>query len=49
MHYCLPSNSLRNFFFFFPAKILSLFCPGHISGTITCRDSKLSVLLGSAV
>ena len=49
VHYCLPSNSLCYFylfyFFFFPPR----FCPGHISGTITRRDSKLSVLLGSAV
>ena len=48
LHYCLPSNSLHNFFFFlsfFPPR----FCPGHISGTVTRRDSKLSVLLGSAV
>ena len=44
LHYCLPSNSLR-YFFFFPPR----FCPGHISGTVTCRDSKLSVLLGLAV
>ena len=44
---CLPSNSLCYFFFlyFFPPR----FCPGHISGTITRRDSKLSVLLGPAV
>ena len=33
------------FFFFFPPR----FCPGHISGTVTHRDSKLSVLLGPAV
>ena len=33
------------FFFFFPPR----FCPGHISGTVTRRDSKLSVLLGPAV
>ena len=33
------------FFFFF----LPRFCPGHISGTVTRRDSKLSVLLGPAV
>ena len=33
------------FFFFF----LPRFCPGHISGTVTGRDSKLSVLLGPAV
>ena len=25
------------------------FCPGHISGTVTRRDSKLSVLLGPVV
>ena len=47
VHYCLPSNSLCYLFifFFFPP----LFCPGHISGTVTRRDSKLSVLLGPAV
>ena len=33
------------FFSFFPPR----FCPGHISGTVTRRDSKLSVLLGPAV
>ena len=33
------------FFSFFPPR----FCPGHIFGTITRRDSKLSVLLGPAV
>ena len=49
LHCCLPSNSLRYFFFFFPATILPQYCPGHISGTVTYRDSKLSVLLGSAV
>ena len=32
------------FFFFSPR-----FCPGHISGTVTRRDSKLSVLLGPVV
>ena len=32
-------------FSFFPPR----FCPGHISGTVTRRDSKLSVLLGPAV
>ena len=37
------------FIFFFPATILPRFCPGHISGTVTRRDSKLSVLLGPAV
>ena len=42
LHCCLPSNSLV--FFFLPR-----FCPGHISGTVNCRDSKLSVLLGPAV
>ena len=35
-----------NFFFSF---FLRHFCPGHISGTVTRRDSKLSVLLGPAV
>ena len=49
-HCCLPSNSLFSFFFllifsFFPPR----FCLGDISGTVTCRDSKLSVLLGPAV
>ena len=44
LHYCLPSNSLCYFFFFLPR-----FCPGHISGTVTRRDSKLSVLLGPSV
>ena len=33
------------FFLFFPPQ----FCPAHISGTVTRRDSKLSVLLGPAV
>ena len=33
------------FFSFFPPQ----FCPGHISGTVTRRDYKLSVLLGPAV
>ena len=33
------------FFPFFPPR----FCPGHISGTVTRRDSKLSVVLGPAV
>ena len=33
------------FFFFF----FRHFCPGHISGTVTRRDSKFSVLLGPAV
>ena len=45
LHCCLPSNSLRYLFFFFTPR----FCPGHISGTVTRRDSKLSVLLGPAV
>ena len=45
VHCCLPSNLLCYFFFFF----LLRFCPGHISGTVTRRDSKLSVLLGPAV
>ena len=46
VHCCLPSNSLRFFFFFFFSP---RFFPGHISGTVTRRDSKLSVLLGPAV
>ena len=33
------------YLFFFPPQ----FCPGHISGTVTRIDSKLSVLLGPAV
>ena len=37
--------SLFFFLSFFPPR----FCPGHISGTVTRRDSKLSVLLGPAV
>ena len=48
VHYCLPSNLLRYFFFclfVFPPR----FCPGHISGTIARRDSKLDVLLDPAV
>ena len=32
-----------------PLFFLPRFCPGHISGTVTRRDSKLSVLLGPAV
>ena len=32
------------FFFFLPRS-----CPGHISGTVTHRDFRLSVLLGPAV
>ena len=48
LHCCLPSNSLR-YYFFFPATILPKFFLGHISGTVTHRDSKLSVLLGPAV
>ena len=46
VHCCLPSNSVRYFYFFF---FLPRFCPGHISGTVTRRGSKLSVLLGPAV
>ena len=48
VHCCLPSNSLCYFFilFFF---FLPRFCPSHISGTVTRRESKLSVLLGPAV
>ena len=35
--------------FFFFSFFLPRFCPAHISGTVTRRDSKLSVLLGPAV
>ena len=50
LHYSLPSNSLRYFYFlkffsFFPPR----FCRRDISGTVTRRDSRLSVLLGPAV
>ena len=48
VHCCLPSNSLCYFFSFF-SFFLPRFCPGHISGNITRRGSKLSVLLGPAV
>ena len=37
------------FFSFFSLFFPPRFCPGHISGTVTRRDSKLSVLLGPAV
>ena len=37
------------FFFLFFSFFLPRFCPGHISGTVTRRDSKLSVLLGPVV
>ena len=47
LHYCLPSNSLRYFLIFFLGG--PRFCPGHISGAVTRRDSKLSVLPGPAV
>ena len=40
-----PRSFFFLFFLFFPPR----FCPGHISGTVTRRDSKLSVLLGPAV
>ena len=43
LHCCLPP--IRFVIFFFPPR----FYPGHISGTVTRRDSKLSVLLGPAV
>ena len=42
---CYIVSSMFIFFFFF----FRHFCPGHISGTVTRRDSKLSVLLGPAV
>ena len=37
------------FFFSFISFFLPRFCPGHISGTVTRRNSKLSVLLGPVV
>ena len=37
------------FYLFIFSFFLPRFCPGHISGTVTRRDSKLSVLLGPAV
>ena len=40
----LLTIQFASLFFFLPR-----FCPGHISGTVTRRDSKLSVLLGPAV
>ena len=48
---CLPPNSLCYFlfFYFFFATILPRFCLGHISGTVTRKDSKLSVLLDPPV
>ena len=49
VHYCLPSNSLCFFCFFFFCFFPPRFCPGHISGTVTRRDSKLSMLLGPVV
>ena len=51
IHIGLVSDSRRGRYmvlprsFFFPPR----FCPGHISGTVTRRDSRLSVLLGPAV
>ena len=33
----------------FCTRSFARFCPRHISGTVTRRDSKLSVLLGPAV
>ena len=36
-------------FFFSFLFFFRHFCPGHISGTVTRRDSKLSVQLGPAV
>ena len=41
-----------SFFFFFSFSFFCFpprFCPAHISGTVTRRDSKFSVLLGPAV
>ena len=42
----LPVHLFFFFFFFFFSRHL---CLGHISGTVTRRDYKLSVLLGPAV
>ena len=44
---CFMGLSMLIFFFFFFIPLR--FCPAHISGTVTRRDSKLSVLLGPAV
>ena len=50
LHYSLPSNSLSYFFFFAIFSFLPpRFCRRDISGTVTRRDSRLSVLLGPAV
>ena len=49
LHCCLPSNSLHYFLFLFIFFFPPRFCSGHISGTVTRRDSKLSVVLGPAV
>ena len=54
---CLVSDPRRGCYMvlpmFIPPPFFFLFfchfCPGHISGTVTCRDSKLSVLLGPAI
>ena len=48
LHYSLPSNSLSYLFFFF-SFFPPRFCRCDISGTVTRRDSRLSVLLGPAV
>ena len=50
LHYSIPFNSLRYFFIFFIFLFFPpRFCRRHISGTVTRRDSRLSVLLGPAV
>ena len=49
LHYCLPSNSLRYFIYIFFSFFPPRFCLRDISGTVTRRDSRLSVLLGPAV
>ena len=47
---CFMGLSMLIFFFFFLFSFFFRhFCPGHISGTVTRRDSRLSVLLGPAV
>ena len=44
-----PCSFFFFFFFLFFSFSFCHFCPGHITGTVTRRDSKLSVLLGPVV
>ena len=46
---CYMGLSTLIFFFFFLFSFFCHFCPAHISGTVTRRDSKFSVLLGPVV